>query len=96
MPGIFGWSYPPGCSGPPEDDGPCGVCGASVDDCDCPECPTCSGVGDPKCYTEHGLSLDRKRLAAALVRWEIIRRQNVADDLYWAEMAERGTAEPEY
>jgi hypothetical protein len=30
--GIFGWSYPPGCSGPPDDPGPgrCDRCGKQV------------------------------------------------------------------
>lgn len=52
-PGIFGWSYPPGCSGPP-DEGPliCDVCGGDVDrdECICPECPFCGACGDPGCY----------------------------------------------
>lgn len=47
---IFGWSYPPGCSGPPDDDRPCEVCGRNVDDCICPECPSCGEVGNPFCY----------------------------------------------
>jgi len=30
--GLFGWSYPPGCSGPPEEynDDSCACCGAAV------------------------------------------------------------------
>lgn len=49
--GIFGWSYPPGCSGPPDDnEGPCQVCGQGEVDCICPECPECGAFGDPKCY----------------------------------------------
>jgi hypothetical protein len=56
--GIFGWSYPPGCSGTPADE-PC-VCEVCtlVDDCCCPECPECGVQGDPKCYAEggHGLT----------------------------------------
>ena len=47
----FGWSYPPGCSGPPDDqDYPCEVCGQWEDDCICPPCPECASVGDPRCY----------------------------------------------
>lgn len=53
--GIFGWSYPPGCSGPPDDDGPCEVCGKHIDDCICPECATCGDVGNPHCYKDHGM-----------------------------------------
>jgi hypothetical protein len=53
---IFGWSYPPGCSGPPdESEGPCDVCGNSVENCLCHECPKCGSVGDPRCYQDHGL-----------------------------------------
>jgi hypothetical protein len=54
-------NLPPGCSirdiewaaGYPE--GPCEICGKSVDDCTCPECPVCGSVGDPVCYEKHGL-----------------------------------------
>lgn len=54
--GKFGWSYPPGCSGPPNDDvGPCLCCGRYVDDCICDECSECGNVGDPECYKEHGM-----------------------------------------
>lgn len=40
---IFGWSYPPGCSGPPDQpEMPCAICGkqvdAKVDPCTCPPC----------------------------------------------------------
>lgn len=49
--GIFGWSYPPGCSGPPDDDeGPCECCGMAVDVCVCPECTVCHVHGDYRCY----------------------------------------------
>lgn len=51
---VFGWSYPPGCSGPPDhDEGPCEVCGLAVDDCKCVECPECSEFGNPRCYGTH-------------------------------------------
>lgn len=53
--GIFGWSYPPGCSGTPADyDMPCAVCGRG-DDCICAECPECGCQGDPTCYERHGM-----------------------------------------
>jgi len=43
---IFGWSYPPGCSGPPEpDEQPCDICWRSIEDCTCPECQTCGVQG---------------------------------------------------
>jgi len=56
MSGAFGWSYPPGCSGPP-DDYPeiCSVCGKTIDDCICPECHECGEIGQPLCYEKHGL-----------------------------------------
>lgn len=54
--GIFGWSYPPGCSGPPDyDDLPCAICGEMIDNCECPECPVCGDIGEPSCYIEHGM-----------------------------------------
>jgi len=55
MRSIFGWSYPPGCSGPPDEEGPCYLCGQDVDHCICPECPVCGAVGDHLCYLDHGL-----------------------------------------
>lgn len=48
--GIFGWSYPPGCSGPPEEDCYCWICGEPEHRCICPECSFCGTVGDPDCY----------------------------------------------
>lgn len=51
----FGWSYPPGCSGPPGDDydETCPVCGAKdIDRCVCPTCRQCGCAGDPECYHE--------------------------------------------
>lgn len=61
----FGWSYPPGCSGPPEDDhSDCLVCGGNVYEedpelggCICEECPQCGAYGDPNCYDNHGMFL---------------------------------------
>lgn len=38
----FGWSYPPGCDGPPYDDERrCQSCGEWTDDCICEECSEC-------------------------------------------------------
>jgi hypothetical protein len=59
---IFGWSYPPGCSGPPDDEYPCEVCGKHVDACICPECPECGCHGDKKCYNEHGLIMSQEQM----------------------------------
>lgn len=61
--GLFGSSYPPGCSGGPyDDDEQCECCGHSVDDCICPECPECGEFGDPDCYHDHGLELTPEQI----------------------------------
>jgi hypothetical protein len=55
---VFGWSYPPGCSGPPEDDRDCEgcpVCYQPEDKCVCRVCPGCECVGDPSCYREEAI-----------------------------------------
>lgn len=50
-PGAFGWSYPPGCSGPPDmEEGPCDTCGKDLGRCICEECPECGECGRPDCY----------------------------------------------
>lgn len=57
--GIFGWSYPPGCHGTPYDEPDfCEVCGGNIDadECLCEECSVCSEVGNPACYTGHGMT----------------------------------------
>lgn len=69
---LFGWSYPPGCSGPPDEyEGPCELCGHEVDDCICPACTVCGAQGDPCCYSRHGMVLNEQQTdgqAAALRR----------------------------
>jgi len=48
---IFGWSYPPGCSGPPDEEPEyCEVCGLNVYQCVCPKCPICEETGQLLCY----------------------------------------------
>jgi hypothetical protein len=83
--GIFGWSYPPGAANDPnapwnQVEGPCDVCGKSVDDCICPECPVCHSNGDPDCYVKHGLEKSDEQvesLAKALAEQEAA---NAAED----------------
>ena len=66
----FGWSYPPGCSGPPEYDITCPVClGYPETDCRCEECPVCGEAGNPDCYVMlaenrfgHGMFLSHQQL----------------------------------
>jgi hypothetical protein len=61
--GIFGWSYPPGCSSLPwDEDHPCCVCGEFENKCICPECPECSSIGDPVCYEKHGLERTEEQI----------------------------------
>jgi len=50
----FGWSYPPGCSGPPDEPEDCDVCGAlDLTLCVCRVCRTCGAAGDPSCYADY-------------------------------------------
>lgn len=53
--GLFGWSYPAGCDGPPDEAyESCEVCGLDIESCECPECPICGMRGNPGCYDESG------------------------------------------
>jgi hypothetical protein len=58
---IFGWSYPAGCSGPPDGDGPeeCPSCGAPNAD---PETGDWSCAAAPGYCSEACSGLDRDRL----------------------------------
>lgn len=83
---IFGWSYPPGCSGTPYDE-PCycEMCGRDADDCICPECLVCGEHGNPDCYPAHGLHLAPAQIASreeARVREE---NDRLADDAFAKE-----------
>jgi hypothetical protein len=92
---IFGWSYPPGAENDPNapynqtDDGPCDVCGQSLDTCICPECPICQSVGDVRCYddTEDRVFFDGK--------WEVVEKDYTPHGLIrsFAQVALRLEAE---
>jgi hypothetical protein len=75
--GIFGWSYPPGCSGPPEEaEPPCPRCGESPYRCACAPCGEC---GDAGCLTHLNTETLARELEAldsraAEYRWELQRR----------------------
>lgn len=88
MSGIFGWSYPPGCSGTPcDDDRPCEVCGKDVERCLCPECSVCGCQGDPHCYEqEHGHGLVRTAAQVESLRLEMDKFETIAhaEADYWA------------
>lgn len=63
----FGWSYPAGCSGTPDDEEwPCEVCEVDAAECDCPECPECGQQGEPDCYRHHGLPYRKDSIHAFL------------------------------
>jgi len=77
----FGWSYPPGCSGPPDDnEGPCDVCGNPIDHCICPECPICGSQGDPQCYVNHGLIRSPEQVAASRQMKALVEAENDNED----------------
>jgi hypothetical protein len=61
---LFGWSYPPGCSGPPDDDIICEICLKNVDkgECVCPECPVCGEYGDPECYLKGHMEVNDEQI----------------------------------
>lgn len=89
-------------SPPDEDEGPCIICGKSVDDCICPECPTCGGQGDPKCYREkgHPLRLTMPQVVAHQEYKIAIMKEEFADRLESAEfflerLREQKSVEPE-
>jgi len=92
--GLFGWSYPPGCSGPPDDDYPCLICGGSGDSCICPECPVCESYGDPECYEKHGLIRTKaqieQREALEKADREAAEAENNAFELMQIEQAAHG------
>lgn len=69
------------------DDGPCIICGKSVDDCICPECPSCGGHGDPKCYREknHPLRLSMAQVIAHQEYKIAAMKERFADQLSSAE-----------
>lgn len=74
---LFGWSYPPGCSGPPDDEEPCEVCGHFADSCVCPECPLCGECGSMYCYLD---STERTRME--LTTAQIKAMEHVLDEEY--------------
>ena len=86
--GIFGWSYPPGCSGPPEyDEEPCEICGEHIDNCTCPECPECGSVGDPRCYIEHGMRRTEEQKFSLECNERDWEEANRAENKYWDRYA---------
>lgn len=88
---IFGWSYPPGCSGPPEDyQGPCEVCGKDTDNCICPECPTCQSYGDPACYEKHGLVRTQEQIEGRKIYDECLAEEAKAEEAILALLEKGG------
>ena len=60
-------------------EGPCEVCGKSIDDCICPECPKCGGYGDPRCYQDHGLIRTAEQIAGQAALEAAMRREAAAE-----------------
>lgn len=83
--GIFGWSYPAGCSGPPEEPEYCEVCGNHYDSCICPECRVCKNQGDPHCYIYHKLKRTEEQkfsIESAIRYWELVMFKEVQSQLW--------------
>ena len=90
---MFGWSYPPGCSGTPfDEDYPCQICGKAVDDCDCPTCPVCDVAGDPFCYEKHGMTYSPKQLAAQ-EKLKVDQKAQYEAEKAWCEQEQKLQAE---
>ena len=91
---IFGWSYPPGCSGPPDYSPECEIClGSPEADCLCEECPVCGDAGNPQCYVMlaadsfgHGMFLSPEQLWQAQDRrvtaYMVLTEDRLADEHY--------------
>lgn len=90
---IFGWSYPPGCNGPPDPEHPCGVCGKVIDNCICPECSECGSQGDPKCYESHGLVRSTEQIDSK-VEADRVQAEAVAAENAWLA-SQQPSVEPE-
>lgn len=83
--GIFGWSYPPGCSGPPDDEPwNCEVCGAPSEElCICPICEMCQAVGEPNCYKPYiagGHEMEETKEQVMQLAWFEAHAENIAFD----------------
>ncbi|MDA8139796.1 MAG: hypothetical protein M0036_14190 [Desulfobacteraceae bacterium] len=90
MSSIFGWSYPPGCSGPPDDDGvaPCEICGEPIDNCICPVCPVCGAFGDPDCYLVHGMRRTEEQKLGRAITDRDNKAEIDAQNKFWDRYAE--------
>jgi hypothetical protein len=83
---IFGYSYPPGCSGPPDDDpGPCLCCGGDPAGCDCPECPVCGEAGNPECYVAHGLAYSEAQTRGREAMQARMAEEARAENEFWSQ-----------
>lgn len=84
--GIFGWSYPPGCSGPPEPPEICEVCGEHYDNCECPECEVCGDIGSFYCYKHHGLKRTEEQKFLLESNERYWRMESFDESEYWKEL----------
>lgn len=82
---VFGWDLPPGVTNKMIDEaygqeGPCPVCCKSVDLCLCPECTTCGEQGNPRCYKDHGLKLNKEQAVARQEARLVVIRERLSDE----------------
>jgi hypothetical protein len=94
-------NLPPGCTVRDierafGEEGPCGVCGQSVDDCICPECPVCDAQGDPFCYDHHGLVRSFGQVALFAEAEARAIEDAAAEDAYYRAIEENERAAREY
>lgn len=85
--GVFGWSLPPGVTTLPgeEDEGPCEVCGHSVDSCICEECPVCGEYGNTLCYLEHDMVLSPEQIKGLEAVIDYYAEEKLSMEEYWEE-----------
>ena len=87
-------NYPPGVTGRMIDElfaeGPCEMCGNDVDNCICPACHHCGTIGDPYCYSKHGLMVGQDQIDA------LVKRLDHERELYLQEQAYLNEMEKEY
>lgn len=85
---IFGWSYPPGCSGPPDEEPICVICNGNVDanECVCHECPVCGSYGDPYCYEHHGMVQTFKQIKQSMYFEMLWEEEAKGEAKYWEQL----------
>jgi hypothetical protein len=71
-------------------EGWCEVCGKDESICICPQCPVCEEYGNPKCYTDHGMTLTTEQITS---KTEVEKSQKEQEErdrqeaAYWSDSA---------